>query len=175
MTQPAYIQDRINRTRTSSEAAREHAVPLREQTPLPDDWYRQREAVQEPQGEALAELRTLSLAAVATGLRFSVDGTRSGLSGDDALPVLGDESEAESELDIISKVREERLALLARKYASSTISAEVKGRLQILTERLRLLAPRVSAEEVDNLERARQVATEASAELAAVKARFGLR
>jgi hypothetical protein len=72
------------------------------------------------------------------------------------------------------KARDLRLALLARKYEGAA-SVEDTARLQILTERLRNLAPRVTAKDVEQVALMVADAEVIAAKLAAVKDKFGLR
>lgn len=48
---------------------------------------------------------------------------------------------------------EKRVALLARKYVQSRLSPEEQARLAIVTERIRTLLPRISIEELQNIEK----------------------
>ncbi|MCX2545366.1 hypothetical protein [Pseudomonas sp. COW5] len=52
----------------------------------------------------------------------------------------------------ISKIAEDRIKLLAIKYANDSISAEMIARLEILNSRLIERAPRVSIEQISHLE-----------------------
>lgn len=52
----------------------------------------------------------------------------------------------------ISKIAEDRIKLLAIKYANDSISAEMIARLEILNSRLIERAPRVSVEQIMHLE-----------------------
>jgi hypothetical protein len=52
----------------------------------------------------------------------------------------------------ISKIAEDRIKLLAIKYANDSISAEMIARLEILNSRLIERAPRVSVEQISHLE-----------------------
>jgi hypothetical protein len=72
------------------------------------------------------------------------------------------------------KARDVRLALLARKYEGAA-SVEDTARLQILTERLRKLSPRVTDRDMDQVAEMVADAESISARLAAVKEKFGLR
>ncbi len=76
--------------------------------------------------------------------------------------------------DAVVKARDARLALLARKY-EGTASVEDTARLQILTERLRKLAPRVTAADVEQVAEMVADAEGIASRLAAVKEKFGLR
>lgn len=48
---------------------------------------------------------------------------------------------------------EKRVALLARKYVHSRLSPEEQARLAIVTERIRTLLPRISVDELENIEK----------------------
>jgi hypothetical protein len=76
--------------------------------------------------------------------------------------------------DEVLKARDARLALLARKY-EGVASAEDGARLQILTERLRKLAPRVTPHDLEQVVEMVADAESIAARLAAVKDKFGLR
>jgi hypothetical protein len=76
--------------------------------------------------------------------------------------------------DEVMKARDARLALLARKY-EGTASIEDGARLQILTERLRKLSPRVTSEDVAQVEDMVSEAERIAARLDAVKKKFRLR
>lgn len=53
----------------------------------------------------------------------------------------------------ISKIAEDRIKLLAIKYANDSISAEMIARLEILNSRLIERSPRVTAEQISSLEK----------------------
>jgi hypothetical protein len=76
--------------------------------------------------------------------------------------------------DEVLKARDVRLALLARKY-EGTASVEDTARLQILTERLRKLAPRVTDKDIEQVAEMVADAEDIATRLAAVKEKFGLR
>jgi hypothetical protein len=76
--------------------------------------------------------------------------------------------------DEVMKARDARLALLARKY-EGTASIEDGARLQILTERLRKLSPRVTSRDVEQVADMVSEAERVAARLEAVKKKFGLR
>jgi hypothetical protein len=76
--------------------------------------------------------------------------------------------------DDVLKARDARLALLARKYEGAA-SVEDTARLQILTERLRKLSPRVTEKDVEQVAEMVADAEGIAARLAAVKEKFGLR
>lgn len=76
--------------------------------------------------------------------------------------------------DEVLKARDARLALLARKYEGAA-SVEDTARLQILTERLRKLSPRVTDKDVEQVAEMVADAEGIAARLAAVKEKFGLR
>jgi hypothetical protein len=76
--------------------------------------------------------------------------------------------------DEVLKARDVRLALLARKY-EGVASVEDTARLQILTERLRKLSPRVTDKDVEQITEMVAEAEGIAARLAAVKEKFGLR
>jgi len=53
----------------------------------------------------------------------------------------------------INKAAEDRIKLLAIKYASDSVSAEIIARLEILNSRIIERSPRVTAEQIGSLER----------------------
>lgn len=67
------------------------------------------------------------------------------------------EAELEAASDLADSVaietRDKRLVLLARKYAAKEFPDEDKARLEIVTERLRKMFPRVEAADFEQLER----------------------
>ncbi len=71
-------------------------------------------------------------------------------------------------------LRDARLALLARKYEGRA-SVEDTARLQILNERLRRLAPRVTREDVEVVVEMVADAEGIASRLTAMKAKLGLR
>jgi hypothetical protein len=73
-----------------------------------------------------------------------------------AEPADGHEADAD-------KVTRERLVFLSRKYAGREFGAEAQARLEILSERVRRLIPRITADDFAELERA-------AADLAAIQA-----
>lgn len=56
----------------------------------------------------------------------------------------------------IDRIAKQRVKLMAAKYASSAVSAEIVARLEILNRRLLDSAPRVSKEQVEGLENANE-------------------
>lgn len=66
-------------------------------------------------------------------------------------PVVNERQAQGRDLDI-SKIAEDRIKLLAIKYANDSISAEMIARLEILNSRLIERAPRVSVEQIRHLE-----------------------
>lgn len=76
--------------------------------------------------------------------------------------------------DPVIRARDERLALLARKYESMS-TREDDARLQILTQRLRRLSPRVTPEDLNSLSTMVGQLEETSADLDEIRAKFGLR
>lgn len=76
--------------------------------------------------------------------------------------------------DPVIRAGEARVALLARKYASIS-TTEDDARLQILTQRLRRLSPRVTPEDLNSLSTMVGQLEETSADLAEIRAKFGLR
>lgn len=73
----------------------------------------------------------------------------------------------------VETVRDRRLRLLAAKFENET-TYEDDARLQLLTARLRRLAPRVTMESVDALKAAADTIESASSELEAMKRRLGV-
>lgn len=63
-------------------------------------------------------------------------------------------------ITVDTSMRDERLELLRRKYAAGELTDEDQARLDLLTERLREICPRVDAADFENLER---IAAEMSA------------
>ena len=76
--------------------------------------------------------------------------------------------------DPVIRAGEARVALLARKYASIS-TTEDDARLQILTQRLRRLSPRVTPEDLNSLSTMVGQLEEMSADLNEIRAKFGLR
>jgi hypothetical protein len=74
----------------------------------------------------------------------------------------------------VVNARDARLALLARKYEGMASVQDI-ARLRILTERLRKLAPRVTAHDVEQVAGMVAEAEGIAAGLDAVKKKFGLR
>jgi hypothetical protein len=89
------------------------------------------------------------------------------LSRGSAAPTLA----APDELD---RAREERIALLARRHEGAG-SIEDDARFQILTERLRRLAPRVTPRDFEPIEAALTAVESAASTLEALRAKFGVR
>jgi hypothetical protein len=73
----------------------------------------------------------------------------------------------------LSKARDDRIALLVRKYEGLS-SAEDSARLAILTERIRRLSPNIPAKALDLMEEMVQSAEDVSTDLADIRAQFGL-
>lgn len=67
------------------------------------------------------------------------------------LPFVNERQVQGRDMDI-SKIAEDRIKLLAIKYANDSISAEMIARLEILNSRLIERAPRVSVEQIMHLE-----------------------
>ena len=67
-----------------------------------------------------------------------------------------------------------RLALLARQYVAGELSPEEEARLAIVTERVRRLIPRVTAEDFEMLERILEDATRIEAEDIERRRRLGI-
>jgi hypothetical protein len=63
----------------------------------------------------------------------------------------------ETELSPAESANRDRLALLAREYVAGQLSTEEEARLKIVSERVRRLIPRVTAQDFEELER---IATE---------------
>ena len=76
--------------------------------------------------------------------------------------------------DPVIRARDARVALLARKYESIS-TREDDARLQILTQRLRRLSPRVTPEDLNSLSTMVDQLEETSADLDEIRAKFGLR
>jgi len=72
---------------------------------------------------------------------------------------------------VIDKTRNDRVTLLARKYAGK-IDNEGTARLEILTERLNRLAPLVEEETLDRVAQVVEVARRPNAKLEALKAKY---
>lgn len=73
--------------------------------------------------------------------------------------------------DVIEKTSDDRVALLARKYAGK-IDAEGAARLQILTERLNQLVPAINPQMVDRLSDVVAVSQRSNSSIEALKARY---
>ncbi len=76
--------------------------------------------------------------------------------------------------DPVIRARDARVALLARKYESIS-TTEDDARLQILTQRLRRLSPRVTREDLNSLSTMVGQLEETSADLDEIRGKFGLR
>jgi len=63
-------------------------------------------------------------------------------------PPVEHEADSQSEPEADAAVKD-RITLLARRYVSAHLSTEGEARLAILTERVRRLVPRVTAEDID--------------------------
>lgn len=70
----------------------------------------------------------------------------------------------------VEKARDDRLALLAMKYAGRTESAEHRARLYILTERMRAMVPSVTEADWGRLELVANGMADQSVEIAALEA-----
>ncbi|MDH5674634.1 MAG: hypothetical protein OEZ06_21075 [Myxococcales bacterium] len=81
---------------------------------------------------------------------------------------------APSEDDAVTKARDARVALLARRFAGRT-STEDEARFAILTERLRRLSPRVTHEMIQRLGEMINAAEDVSEELDAIRESFELK
>ena len=86
-----------------------------------------------------------------------------------SLEQLGPEAD-----DPVIRVRDERVALLVRKYEGMS-TTEDEARFQILTQRLRRLSPRVTPEDLNSLSTMVGHLEETSADLDAIRGKFGLR
>ncbi|MGC4062575.1 MAG: hypothetical protein QM749_17715 [Aquabacterium sp.] len=76
-------------------------------------------------------------------------------------------------MQTIGVTSERRIGLLL-KQQEATYSKEDDARLQILTERLRKLAPRVTSADIDNLDAMVDEIEHASARLDDIEAKYGL-
>lgn len=76
--------------------------------------------------------------------------------------------------DPVIRARDARIALLARKYEGIS-TTEDDARLQILTQRLRRLGPRVTPEDLNSLSTMVKQLEETSADLEEIRGKFGLR
>lgn len=85
----------------------------------------------------------------------------------------------QADSDAITRTSERRIALLDRqaqeRHAGRTIPIEDSARLDILTERLRQLAPRVTSRDVSQLESMIDTLERTASDLAGIKAEFGLK
>lgn len=142
-----------------------------EGTPVPDWYHRQRE-VELADGTLClsydAHVRPLGVEGFQTGSAASKPSRENRL----LVPLRDEEGEP---VTTATRARDQRLALLARKYAASKASPEDEGRIRILTERMRKLVPHVTESDVTRLEEAQAVATDVAQNLAELRARFGLR
>jgi len=75
--------------------------------------------------------------------------------------------------DPVARARDMRVSLLARKYEGLS-TVEDDARLAILTARLRKLAPRVTAADIDNLTTMVAELEQVSANLDEIRSKFGL-
>ena len=73
----------------------------------------------------------------------------------------------------LGKARDDRIALLVRKYEGKT-NSEDSARLAILTERIRRLSPSIPVKALDLMEDMVQSAENVSMDLADIRAQFGL-
>ena len=78
------------------------------------------------------------------------------------------------EPDALSKASQARVTLLVRQY-EGVKSREESARLAILTERIRRLSPRVTADEIDAVSEMVGQAEDIAGRLAAVREKFGLK
>lgn len=92
----------------------------------------------------------------------------------DAFPSKSLEQLAPEADDPVIRARDARVALLARKYESIS-TTEDDARLQILTQRLRRLSPRVTPEDLNRLSTMVGELEETSADLDEIRGKFGLR
>ncbi|WP_147477733.1 hypothetical protein [Pseudomonas coronafaciens] len=88
--------------------------------------------------------RELDTTAIPPGLNESKDGR------DNVIPRFTGNSK--SAVSDTSKIAEDRIKLLAAKYANDSISSEIMARLEILNTRLAVHAPRVTSEQIESLE-----------------------
>lgn len=75
---------------------------------------------------------------------------------------------------IVEKARDDRLNLLAMKFSGARQSAEYVARLHILTNRLRVLSPAVTAADWQRCEEIATSIADRSAEISALEAELGL-
>ena len=74
----------------------------------------------------------------------------------------------------IDRTRDDRVRLLAKKYATGDVSREEFARIEILTARLETLAPRTTAEDIDRLAQVVDTIERLKAGLQDFDAEFGL-
>jgi hypothetical protein len=85
-----------------------------------------------------------------------------------------DERQSSSEA-IVDHARTMRTYLLDRKHSGSHVSNEEAARLDILTDRLRTLSPRVTKSDTAAIETLVDDLSEMSSKLASIRSTFGLR
>lgn len=76
--------------------------------------------------------------------------------------------------DAVDRARDARVALLARKYEGVS-TTEDEARIEILTQRLRKLSPRVTTTDLDNLSTMIGQLEEVSSNLDEIRSKFGLK
>lgn len=81
---------------------------------------------------------------------------------------------AMSKEDAVDRARDARVALLVRKFEGQS-TVEDDARLAILTERLRKLSPRVTSADIDNATTMVGELEQVSANLDAIRSKFGLK
>lgn len=126
--------------------------------------------------EGDVELARGTLAASYDGLlrRMTADRTNAAAEPHPRGWLLLPAEEDEEPVTAATIARDNRLALLARKYGAGA-TPEDEGRLMILTQRLRALAPHVTEDDVTRLEQARGLMASADATVAELRERYGLR
>lgn len=76
--------------------------------------------------------------------------------------------------DAVNRDRDARVALLARKYEGVS-TTEDEARIEILTQRLRKLSPRVTTKDLDNVSAMLGQLEEVSSNLDEIRGKFGLK
>lgn len=84
------------------------------------------------------------------------------------------ETKGAEEADVGDIANESRLVLLARKYAQKRLSPEETARLEIVTERVRQLAPSVGASDFERVDAAIGRLQEIAAETTELRQKLGL-
>lgn len=80
---------------------------------------------------------------------------------------------ADRPMGVAEKTQQDRVALLAKKYAGK-LDSDASARLEILTQRMRLIRPRVTLATLSKMERTAEEVDEVTDGIAALRAEFGI-